>query len=247
MIQMSGGDFTMDFDQERTYFKANCMPYDVPDIFNMVVDCALEERSPMAFNIAKTVSQKLHYANAQKLRANPLENSAAVVQSTAYGYRTLGMPLQGFETSLEGLTADAVNNFLQEKVLPSRLVFCANGVRDHNEFVKLVESRVGALPIPSKLNKERTKSGYVGGETRVHHEVPNISVSLCFESVPWNHEDMPVFGVLQNLLGNATGFSMGGPGKGMHCRAVKNSTHIYKSYPLCSLPQTSDGRECHDN
>ncbi len=51
MIQMSGGDFSMDFDQERAYFKASCMPYDVYDIFNMLADCALEERSPMAFNV----------------------------------------------------------------------------------------------------------------------------------------------------------------------------------------------------
>ncbi len=172
------------------------------------------------------MSKKLHYANAEKLKANPLENSAAVVQGAAYGFRTLGMPLQGFESNLDTITADHVNGFFQEKTLPNRLVFCANGVKDHNEFVRLVEDRLGSIPAPSKLNKSRAKSVYVGGELRTYHEIPMTSISLCFESVPWNHDDMPVFGVLQNLLGNATGFSMGGPGKGMHCRAVKNSIEL---------------------
>jgi processing peptidase subunit beta len=33
MIQMSGGDMQMDFDQERTYFKGHCIEYDVIDMF----------------------------------------------------------------------------------------------------------------------------------------------------------------------------------------------------------------------
>lgn len=51
MVQMSGGDFAMDFDNEKTYLKAHCMEYDVPEILNMISDCALEERSPMAINV----------------------------------------------------------------------------------------------------------------------------------------------------------------------------------------------------
>ena len=33
MIQMSGGSMTMDYDQERTFFKGNCIEYDVIDMF----------------------------------------------------------------------------------------------------------------------------------------------------------------------------------------------------------------------
>jgi predicted Zn-dependent peptidase len=33
MIQMSGGSMTMDYDQERTYFKGQCIEYDVIDMF----------------------------------------------------------------------------------------------------------------------------------------------------------------------------------------------------------------------
>jgi len=33
MIQMSGGAMTMDFDQERTYFRGHCLEYDTIDMF----------------------------------------------------------------------------------------------------------------------------------------------------------------------------------------------------------------------
>ena len=51
MVQMSGGEFEMDYDQENAYFKANCLSHDVVDIFNMMADCALEPRSVVAANV----------------------------------------------------------------------------------------------------------------------------------------------------------------------------------------------------
>jgi hypothetical protein len=51
MAQMSGGDFGMEFDNEKMYFKAGCMEYDVEEMFAMMADCVLEERSPIAFNV----------------------------------------------------------------------------------------------------------------------------------------------------------------------------------------------------
>jgi len=51
MIQMSGGDLTMSFDQEKIYFKANCLAHDVPKMLRVLSDCALEDRSPIAINV----------------------------------------------------------------------------------------------------------------------------------------------------------------------------------------------------
>lgn len=45
---------------------------------------------------------------------------------------------------------------------------------------------------------------------------------MAFQSVPWRHEDVEAFYVMQTLIGSATGFSSGGPGKGMYCRAITN-------------------------
>jgi len=53
MIQMSGGSMEMDYDQEKTYFRGSCIQYDTIDMFQMMVDIALEPRSVMAANVAR--------------------------------------------------------------------------------------------------------------------------------------------------------------------------------------------------
>lgn len=166
----------------------------------------------------------------EKYKTAPLEKAQQLMQGTAYGYRTLGMPVNGFESNIANLNATIINGFLQDQVVPNKMIFCANGIAHHEEFAQLVESKVSHIPPMSALNKPRIKAGYVGGESRIYYEVPSTTVMLCYESVPWTHPDMPVFSVLNILMGNATGFSMGGPGKGMHCRAIRRgkSTSINK-------------------
>ena len=53
-------------------------------------------------------------------------------------------------------------------------------------------------------------------------ESPLSNIMLAFESCDWNSEDLPAFYVMNTLLGSATAFSAGGPGKGMYCRAITN-------------------------
>jgi processing peptidase subunit beta len=60
MIQMSGGDMQMDYNQESMYFKGHCIEYDTIDMFQMMVDIALEPRSVLAANVAKSKNAKSH-------------------------------------------------------------------------------------------------------------------------------------------------------------------------------------------
>ena len=57
---MSGGKMEMDFDQEHMYFRGNCLEYDVIDMFQMMSDIALEPRSVLAANVARSKNQKSH-------------------------------------------------------------------------------------------------------------------------------------------------------------------------------------------
>jgi processing peptidase subunit beta len=60
MVQMSGGAYEMDYDQEFAYFSAKCLAQDVVDIFGMVVDCALEPRSVVAANVGIYKNKQTH-------------------------------------------------------------------------------------------------------------------------------------------------------------------------------------------
>jgi len=114
-----------------------------------------------------------------------------------------------------------------DNVTPNKVLLSANNVKNHEEFVDVVKERLGDfLPVP-EYQYERKASTYYGGETRVWQETPNINISVAYESVPWNHEDYTAFHVINTIIGSAQGFSVGGPGKGMYCRAIMNCMARY--------------------
>jgi processing peptidase subunit beta len=105
MIQMSGGSMTMDYDQERTYFQGHCIEYDVTDMFQMMVDLALEPRSVLAANVARSKNQKSHDLHKHLTKYDPFADNQDLLLKTAYGYRTLGMPRLGLESNVSNIDA----------------------------------------------------------------------------------------------------------------------------------------------
>lgn len=98
----------------------------------------------------------------------------------------------------------------------------ASGIKNHKEFVDAVSSKLNEFLPAAEFMHKREKAEYLGGEHRIMEECESTNIILAYESVPWSHSKMPAFAILQTLIGSATPFSTGGPGKGMHCRAIKN-------------------------
>ena len=96
MMQMSGGDMNMTFDREKMYWSGRCVEYNVEDIFNVILDCALEPRSVFAGNIARAKNRKSQQlvAHLEKV-SDPFIRNLDLLFTTAYGYNTLGMPTIG--------------------------------------------------------------------------------------------------------------------------------------------------------
>lgn len=222
MIQMSGGDMTMDYDQERTYYKGHCIEYDVTDMFQMMVDIALEPKSVFAANVGKSMNQKAHDLHKHLTKFDPFADNQDLLLRTAYGYNTLGMPRLGLESNIGNIDARVLQQFVMDNVTPKKCLIVASGVKNHREYVDLVKERLGELlPVPEH-QYQRTKSEYVGGEYRTWTESPQTNITVAFESVPWSSDDVQAFYVMNSLIGSATSFSSGGPGKGMYCRAITN-------------------------
>jgi hypothetical protein len=63
MIQMSGGETTMEYDDETMYYHTYCFEYDTIDMFRMLSDCAFEPRSYLAANVNKYNTIKIKKKN----------------------------------------------------------------------------------------------------------------------------------------------------------------------------------------
>ena len=88
------------------FWFSRCIEYDVEDIFNATLDCALEPRSVFAGNIARSKNKKSHnLIDTLEKKSDPFIRNHDLLFTTAYGYRTLGMPLHGLECNLENVDA----------------------------------------------------------------------------------------------------------------------------------------------
>ena len=222
MIQMSGGSMTMDYDQERTYFKGHCIEYDVIDMFQMMVDIALEPKSVLAANVARSKNAKSHDLFNHLSKFDPFASQQELLLRTAYGYNTLGMPRLGMSKNVDNIDARVLQQFIMDNVTPKKCLIVASGVQNHKEYVELVKERLGELlPVPEQ-NYVRPAAEYIGGDYRQWTESPTTQITLAFEACPWKSDDLHAFYVMNQIIGSATAFSSGGPGKGMYCRAVTN-------------------------
>jgi mitochondrial-processing peptidase subunit alpha len=227
MIQMSGGSMTMDFDNEKIYFYGQCLEYDTIDMFQMMVDIALEPRSVLAANVAKAKNRKSHDLNKHMQQFDPFMNNSEMLLRTAYGKTGLGMPRLGFEHNIDNVDARMLQNFIMSNITPNKCVIAANNVNNHEEFVNLCKERLGDFyPLPEH-NYKRTPSKYIGGDYRTWSETPSTSITVAYESAPWNDPRVPVLFAMHTLIGSAQAFSVGGPGKGMYCRSITNLMQKY--------------------
>mmetsp|Transcript_2339 Transcript_2339/g.2508 ORF Transcript_2339/g.2508 Transcript_2339/m.2508 type:complete len:494 (-) Transcript_2339:126-1607(-) len=217
IVQMSGGDFTMDYDQENTYFKAHCLGHDVTDVFSMISDCALEPKSAVAADVGIWKNHETHKLEDYLQTGEDFHDQ---VMQVAYGGKGLGMPLTGHRHNVNYLNAHTIQKFQMENINPSRIFVAAAGLEDHDEFVNLVEEKLGFLQ-QSKGGKQRDASKYLGGEYRNAVEGNHLNIVLAFESVNWKHSDVITFNVISALLGNSS-VEAHTLGKGLNARLRKN-------------------------
>lgn len=191
-------------------------------MFQMLCDIALEPKSVMSANVAKAKNRKSHALYEHLAKFDPFASQQENLLRTAYGINTLGMPRLGLANNVENVDARMLQQFIMDNITPKKCLIVASGIQNHNEYVELVKERIGDLaPLPEQ-NFVREESKYLGGEMREWAETPVTNITLAFESCNWQSDDVYAYYVMNQLIGSAQGFSSGGPGKGMHCRAITN-------------------------
>jgi len=129
------------------------------------------------------------------------------------------MPKNGVEHNLGNIDSKMLQDFQLNNITPEKVTVLASGLRHHDEFYELASDTLGVLNPVREMEYRRKKSHYIGGEHRTFSESPDTNILLAYESVNWTDSEMPTFAVMHTLFGSATGFSTGGPGKGMLNRA----------------------------
>lgn len=206
MVQMSGGSSGMLYDQETSQFRASCLSHDAVDIFNMIVDCALEPKCVVAASVGIEKGKHTHALQGVHDSGVSFKN---LLTRTAFGLTGLGMPLAGIPGNVGNLDATALQKFQMSTVRPDRLWVAGAGVEDHHEFEDLVERKLSFMPsLDAQNNGDRTPSEYLGGDNRVGNESNTVDMSLIFQGANWTDKDMVALQVANALLGDANAFKL---------------------------------------
>eukprot|EP00360_Condylostoma_magnum_P000482 CAMPEP_0168317174 /NCGR_PEP_ID=MMETSP0210-20121227/23149_1 /TAXON_ID=40633 /ORGANISM="Condylostoma magnum, Strain COL2" /LENGTH=137 /DNA_ID=CAMNT_0008312411 /DNA_START=669 /DNA_END=1082 /DNA_ORIENTATION=- len=106
---------------------------------------------------------------------------------------------------------------------PDRMIVCASGINDHNEFVEAVRGYYEPLE-PVKAPK-REPAKYIGGELREICESFMTYISISFQGVAWKDPDMPALSVLKQLVGE--GGVEGFPVEALEKECIQGLIHIF--------------------
>ncbi|MCK5373778.1 MAG: insulinase family protein [Alphaproteobacteria bacterium] len=119
---------------------------------------------------------------------------------TAYPEQALGAPILGTSEIVAAMNREALMSYVKRLYTPSRLVICASGNFDHDDFVRRVENAFTALPEGGNDNKK--SASYIGGsERRVPRELEQSHIVLGFQGPSRTSNDYYTAKVLSCLLG----------------------------------------------
>ena len=198
MVQMSGGSYNMNYDREMASFNASCLDHDAVDIFSMMADCALEPKTLLAANVAL---EKLAHSHKYMRASNNHSDLDDMVMSNVYGFQGLGNKLLGEESNIKNLNAFTLQKFQLDNFSTDRMVVSAFGVQNHEEFVELVNMKMGDLQHFSSSQNARSTSEFRENKQVVVQNSNSLNVVVCFEGVPWNSPDLVTLQLMDTVLG----------------------------------------------
>jgi len=198
MVQMSGGNYTMNFDREAASFSASCLDHDVVDIFSMMADCALEPRTLLAANVAL---QKLGHSHKLMRATNGHHDLDDMIMSNIYGYQGLGNKVLGEQSNIKNLNAFTLQKFQIDNYATDKMVVSAFGVQNHDEFLELVDMKLGDLEHFNTTNNSRTSSVFKENRLVIPENSNSANMVVCWEGGSWSSPELLTLQLMDTLLG----------------------------------------------
>ena len=198
MVQMSGGEYRMGFDREKTWYKVQCLPHDAVDLFGMMVDCAFEPRNHVTCNaaIGKLAHSHRYLAAAQAHHALTDLALAAV-----YGPQGLGNPLLGREDNASRLNPQTVQAFQLAQTAPSGITVVGLGVESHAELEELAAAKLGHFG--GQRERVRAAPAFAPCHLLVPKRASHTDLLLLFPASAWDSADLHLHHILAAALGRA--------------------------------------------
>ncbi len=126
-----------------------------------------------------------------------------IALETAYPDQPHGRTVLGTEETLRAMTVQQLAAYRDEFYAPNNVVFCAVGPVNHEDFVKLVESKYGQMQ--AKQFPPLPTPEYKGGTAFIEHHNANMcDVKILAEGVPTGDPEEAAYDALGEILGGGS-------------------------------------------
>jgi predicted Zn-dependent peptidase len=120
-------------------------------------------------------------------------------QAVAFPDQALGRSVLGSEALIEGMSRDAVLDYMTTHYAAPVSVVSAAGALDHDRVVDMVRHTFADLPAGAPAAREAARYG--GGDVRVDRDLEQVHITLGFEGLAYDDDDYYAASVLSALLG----------------------------------------------
>jgi predicted Zn-dependent peptidase len=195
-IENVGGDVNAATSAETTSFYARVLKNDVPlavDILADILNNSLFDETELARE-QHVILQEIGAA-----KDSPEDVAFDDFQDAAFKGQTLGRSIMGTPETVSSFRAEHLRNYLADHYHGPNMVLAASGNVDHDEIVKMAESRFadfGATPA-----REPESCIYTGGENIKLRDLQEAQIIFGFEGRAYHVRDFYASQVLASLLG----------------------------------------------
>ena len=197
-IENVGGQTNAYTSREFTVFYAKMLKNDV----ELAIDVLSELVTAPTFDAAEMAKEKeVVVQEIKQTNDDPSDIVFDYFQETAYADQALGMTILGPAEKVRSFSADDLRKYMGHNYAAENIVVAAVGNLKHNDFVKMVEQRMGGLQ--PHTNFVRDKQLYTGGQFIKTRDIEQAQVLLGFEGVQYHHPQYYPISILSTIFGGS--------------------------------------------
>lgn len=195
-IEQVGGDLNAATGVEQTGYSARVLSADVGLALDILSDIVIEP----AFDPAELKRERnVIVQEIGGVEDTPDDLVFDWLQETAFPGQALGRSILGTPKSLRGLDETAIRGFRDRCYRAGDTVVTAAGDVIHEAVVEEAARRFEKLP--SGAAEKPAPARYAGGDRRAKRDLEQLHVTLAFEGLAFDHDDVYAAQVFSNLAG----------------------------------------------
>ena len=198
-IEDVGGSLNAWTARDQTVFHGRALAHDLPLVAGLIADLV---RAPHFEEEHLEREKQVILSELGESVDSPDDIVHDHLFEAAFAGQAIGRPVLGNETSVRAVTRQDCRDWIEQQLVPSRLMLVASGKVDADELLRLAERLLGDMaPRPEPAIAPAT---FTGGTRNDRRSFEQAHWCLAYQGLPAGHERSPALSLFVQALGGGT-------------------------------------------